>query len=156
MNKKWAWFGMGFFSGFIFCIILIAMLGHNASKNYNQISDEASSEVVEEKSKIVEIDVPYMDDLFLFEEPKDINTEKSFIVIQVEGKNAAVIRGKDKSGYYWGVKYLIVNNDGKYYYDDEIIEHSHGKILKQVGIYKYYDKGEFARKTIPIVMFYDK
>lgn len=155
MNKKWAWFGMGFFSGFIFCIILIAMLGHNASKNDNQISDEASSEVVEEKSKIVEIDVPDPEGVYLFDEPGDIVNDKSFKVLQVIGTNTALAKAKSESGFYWGILYLLVNKENKFYYDDEIINTPKNNVVRQIGVYRYTSKNGDL-KTVPIVMFFDK
>ena len=56
---------------------------------------------------------------------------------------------------YNGAVYLLVNEDGKYYYDDEIIEVPDGKVVRQVGIYKYSTKNDFE-KTVPIVQIMNK
>ena len=51
--------------------------------------------------------------------------------------------------------YLLRNNDGKYYYDDEIVGVPSGKVVRQTGIYKYQTKSE-DYKTVPIIEIVDK
>ncbi len=50
---------------------------------------------------------------------------------------------------------LLINDEGKYYYDDQIIEIPKGKCLRQIGVYKYMTKAEFE-KTVPIAKIMDK
>lgn len=154
MKSKWAWFGMGFVSGIVFIFILVGIIGSRSSKNEDQVTDDGS-EVVEEKSKIVEVDVPDPEGVYLFDEPGDIVNDKSFKVLQVLGTNTALARAKSASGYYWGVLYLLVNKENKFYYDDEIVNTPPNNIVRQIGVYRYMSKNEDL-KTVPIVMFYDK
>ena len=97
-----------------------------------------------------------------FDKPGDTMEIKSFKVFQVIDKDAALVYGSsqiDISGssfnMYNGAVYLLVNEDGKYYYDDEIIEVPDGKVARQVGIYKYSTKNDFE-KTVPIVQITSK
>ena len=97
-----------------------------------------------------------------FDKLGDTMEIKSFKVFQVIDKDAALVYGSsqiDISGssfnMYNGAVYLLVNEDGKYYYDDEIIEVPDGKVAKQVGIYKYSTKNDFE-KTVPIVQIMNK
>ena len=92
-----------------------------------------------------------------FEEQGDIVHEKSFEVMQVIADNAALVHGKEcpSSTLYLGTLYLLRNNEGKYYYDDEIIKVPVGKVVRQTGIYKYQTKSE-DYKTVPIIEIVDK
>lgn len=92
-----------------------------------------------------------------FEEQGDIVYEKSFEVMQVIADNAALVHGKEypNSTLYLGTLYLLRNNEGKYYYDDEIIKVPAGKVVRQTGIYKYQTKSE-DYKTVPIIEIVDK
>lgn len=56
---------------------------------------------------------------------------------------------------YLGPICLIVNDEGKYYYDDQIIEIPEGKVARQVGIYQYPTRNEDV-KTVPIIEILDK
>lgn len=50
---------------------------------------------------------------------------------------------------------LIMNDNGEYYYDEQIIKVPKGKCMRQVGIYKYQAKSGIE-KTVPIVMLMNK
>ena len=50
---------------------------------------------------------------------------------------------------------LVINDNGEYYYDDQIIKVPQGMCMRQVGIYKYSTKMNIE-KTVPIVMMMDK
>ena len=50
---------------------------------------------------------------------------------------------------------LVTNDDGEYYYDEQIIKIPKGKCMRQVGVYKYRTKMELD-KTVPIVKIMDK
>ncbi len=86
----------------------------------------------------------------MFDEAGDVVDEESFKVLQVIASDAALVNGKDEYGYY-GTLYLITNSDNKYYYDDEIVKVPQGKVVRQVGIYRYIAKNE-TLKTVPIIM----
>ena len=48
-----------------------------------------------------------------------------------------------------------INDEGKYYYDHEIVKVPSGKVARQVGIFKYTSGGGLDR-TVPVVKFMDK
>lgn len=73
--------------------------------------------------------------------------------MQVIQDNAALVRSKDFSTY--GTIYLLVNDSGRYYYDDEIINISGKQKVMHIGIYKY-DTKSGIEKTVPIIRVFDK
>ena len=85
------------------------------------------------------------DGITWFEKPGDVIDVKSFTVFQVLDKDAALVNGA-----FTGIVYLLTNEDGKYYYDDELIEVPEGKVARQVGIYQYQTESKFE-KTVPII-----
>lgn len=95
------------------------------------------------------------DGIIRFDNPTEIVNEQSFEVFQVVGDNMALVRGQSSSGNYYGTIYLLVNKEGKYYYDDEIVKVPQGKVVKQVGIYRYITKFDM-QKTVPIVQIMNK
>ena len=88
-----------------------------------------------------------------FDQPGQVINESSVKVMQAVGDNAALVRGQDNDSYddwYLGSIYLLRNNEGKYYCDDEIIRRPAGKKFRQTGIYKYEAKsGDY--KTVAII-----
>ena len=92
-----------------------------------------------------------------FEKPGDVIEVKSFKVFQVLDKDAALVSGVtyEKYDIYSGAVYLLTNEDGKYYYDDEVVKVPDGKVARQVGIYQYQTKAELD-KTVPIIQIFDK
>lgn len=95
------------------------------------------------------------DNIIRFDNPTEIVNEQSFEVFQVVGDNMALVHGQSSPGYYYGTLYLLVNKEGKYYYDDEIVKVPKGKVVKQVGIYRYITKSDI-QKTVPIVQIMNK
>ena len=91
----------------------------------------------------------------LFEEPGDIINGKSFEVFQVLERGVALVNGASDHDLYLGPVYLLINKDGKYYYDDEIINVPKGKVVRQMGVFQYLAKNEM-NKTVPIIMIMDK
>ena len=90
--------------------------------------------------------------LTMFEQPGDVITEKSFKVFQALEQGAALADGE--KGYNT-TTFLLVNDEGKYYYDHEIVKVPSGKVARQVGIFKYTSKGGLDR-TVRVVKFMDK
>ena len=92
-----------------------------------------------------------------FEKPGDVIEVKSFKVFQVIGKDAALVDGAslEELEIYTGAVYLLMNEDGKYYYDDEIVRVPENKVARQVGIYRYKTKSDLE-KTVPIIQIMDK
>lgn len=89
--------------------------------------------------------------LTMFEQPGDVITEKSFKVIQALEQGAALADGEEE----YMTTFLLVNDEGKYYYDHEIVKVPSGKVARQVGIFKYTSGGGLDR-TVPVVKFMDK
>ena len=87
-----------------------------------------------------------------FEKPGDVIEVIAFKVFQVLGEDAALVNGATHEEYdiYSGAVYLLTNEDGKYYYDDEVVKVPEGKVARQVGIYQYQTKSNFG-KTVPII-----
>ena len=88
-----------------------------------------------------------------FDEPGQVMNESSVKVMQVVGENAALVIGKSSNrldNVYMGSVYLLRNYDGKYYYDDEIINKPTDKAFRQTGVYRYEAKsGDY--KTVAII-----
>ncbi len=93
------------------------------------------------------------DDVTWFESPGDIIQEESFEVFQVLDESSALVNGRSN---HYGVVYLLVNEEGKFYYDDEIINVPNNKVVRQVGIYKYQTMRDNRIKTVPIIQIYNK
>lgn len=94
-----------------------------------------------------------------FEKPGDMIDDDAFEVFQVIGKGAALVHGKSREyssmEFFSGAVYLLTNEDGKYYYDDEVVRVPDGKVSRQVGIYQYQTKSDFG-KTVPIIQIMHK
>lgn len=127
--KKWLVFGGGFLSGVVLTFLVLLIIGLANSNNGGLIGATYFDEPVEE------IDV------------------NSFEVMQVIQDNAALVRSKDTQTY--GTIYLLVNNSGRYYYDDEVITVSGRQKVMYIGIYKY-DTKSGIEKTVPIIEIVDK
>ena len=92
----------------------------------------------------------------MFDKPGDVLDVCSFKVFQVLGDDSALVYGKvDNSSYYRGAVYLLTNDEGKYYYDDEIVDVPKGRIVRHFGIYRYQNRSELE-KTVPIIRIVDK
>lgn len=86
--------------------------------------------------------------LNIFEQPGDCLINKSSLkIFQTLEQNAALAMIKDD--YSSGV-YLLVNNENKSYYDDQVIKLPTGKCFKQIGTYQYTTKEDIL-KTVPVV-----
>ena len=86
--------------------------------------------------------------LNMFEQPGDCLISKSSLrVFQVLEPTAALAMIKDD---FSSGAYLLVNQDGKTYYDDQVIKLPSGKCFKQIGTYQYPTKDE-RLKTVPVV-----
>lgn len=86
-----------------------------------------------------------------FEKPGDCITTKSLKVFQVLD-NGVALANEIEGNYEFstGIVVLLINREGKYYYDDQVIKIPKGKCARQVGVYTYPTKMEIE-KTVPIV-----
>lgn len=84
----------------------------------------------------------------MFEEPGECLAKGSVEIFQVLEPTAALAHTKGDYGYD-GTLVLLVNDENKAYYDEQIVKAD--KCFRQIGTYQYETKGEFL-KTVPIVM----
>ena len=141
MKKNWIYFIGGVVVGIILTLVVFYFIG----TYYTPESRTEQPEVQTENSN------PKW-----FDSPGDEIKESSYRVMQVLEDHAALVRGKgDGYSIYTGAIYLIVNKEGKYYYDEEIIRVPSDKVVKHVGIYRYETRQEIE-KTVPLIMIMDK
>ncbi len=89
-----------------------------------------------------------MSGLTMFEQPGECLISKSSLkVFQVLETGVALTMIKDD---FSSAVYLLIDNDGKTYYDDQVIKLPSGKCFKQIGTYRYYTKKDVL-KTVPVV-----
>ena len=106
----------------------------------------------------------FLPGLTLFEEKGECITSKGKIkVIQVLKPNIALgitinLDFKNAESYEqvleWknGIVVLLINYEGKSYYDDQIIDISANKCARQIGTYQYTTKQDDFEKTVPAVV----
>lgn len=127
--KKWLIFGGGVLTGVIFTFVILFVLAKGKSN----------------------------EDFKLFEKPGEIVNVTSFKVFQVLDDDVALVNGATNEEYdiYMGAVYLLINDEGKYYTDDEIIKVPNGKVVRKVGVYHYQTKSELD-KTVSVIEIMDK
>ena len=132
--KKWVVFLLGMIAGGVltFVMMLVLAIGANTSSN----------------------------GMTLFDEPGDCLSTKTFEVIQVVDNNHALAHEVEwnavlESYMSTGLLVLLTNDNGEYYYDNQVIEVPKGMCMRQVGIYKYQTRMEID-KTVPIVKLMSK
>lgn len=127
MKKGWV-FMLGFISGIAFIFILSLVYASNVQEEDN-------------------------DEMIFFEEEGECLSTQSFEVFQVLGDDIALAREIDEQYSSWNstteLLILLVNDEGKYYYDDQVITIPSGMCMRQIGIYRYTTKGG-DEKTVPI------
>lgn len=137
--KHWIYFALGVVVGFFLCVAL----GYISLFLFDDMDDYSQER---EPKKLYE--------LTLFEQPGDCISSKDFKVTNVDEQGNAFARERDNDRYesYFGMTVLFLAEEGKSYYDEQIIRIPKGKCVKQLGIYKYklseYSKDQ---KTIPAV-----
>ena len=137
--KKWVVFLLGVLTGIVLLSCVASL--YNSMNQSNTTTEDGKEQ---------------SDGIKMFKEPGDIINEQSFEVFQVLAEDAALVRGKgDSYSIYNGLVYLLINRDGKYYYDGEKIDIKKNQKVRQVGIYRYENKSEII-KTVPIIEIVDK
>lgn len=131
--KKGLCFLLGLISGIVVCFVVFMIIGL-ANQNNGGLYGAT----------------------YFNETSKEVNAT-SFEVFQVIQENAALVHSKTspRSSYYDGPLYLMVNNIGHFYYDEEIIGVPEECVVLQTGIYKYEAKSGII-KTVPIIGIYNK
>ncbi|MPL64106.1 hypothetical protein SDC9_09757 [bioreactor metagenome] len=90
--------------------------------------------------------------LIKFEKEGDcIGNNKNLKILQVIKPNIALAELENDNYDYESTIFLIINNEGKYYYDNQKISIPKGKCTKQIGIYNYSTKIGLD-KTVPAVI----
>ena len=84
-------------------------------------------------------------ELIIFEKPSEALDIRSFKVSRAMDKGFALACGLSDDDYY-GLTVLLYQ-DGKYFYDEEIVNCPTGKEPLQIGIYRY------VNKTVPVIQF---
>lgn len=93
------------------------------------------------------------DDFKWFDEPFQTLHEKSFKVIQALDDHYALVKGKgdcSSSSIYCGEIYLIENEDGRSYYDGQIIKVPRKSVVAVIGTYRYITVKD-RTKTVAII-----
>jgi len=86
--------------------------------------------------------------LTIFQEQGNPINETQFRVIQVIESNLALAVGKgSETSVFTGITVLLMRDEGKYFYDDEVIELSSKP--NQSGLYQYESKS--GKKTVPVI-----
>ena len=127
--KKWLVFLLGVIAGILFTFIA-AFIINSRSLEHNGMT--------------------------FFEQPGECLSTNNFEVMQVIGNDCALAyevewNSFSKSYREKDLLVLVINDNGEYYYDDQIIKVPQGICMRQVGIYKYSTKMNIE-KTVPIVM----
>ncbi|MBR5332538.1 MAG: hypothetical protein IKV32_04495 [Muribaculaceae bacterium] len=123
MQKRWVIYALGIVSGIVLTFFSFYLISSCSSNN----------------------GVTY------FENPGECISSNSLKVFQVLSDGVAL--ANEIEGEYdisTGVVVLLINDEGKYYYDDQVIKIPAGKCARQVGVYTYTTKMEIE-KTVPIV-----
>ena len=127
--KKWLIFGGGIITGVILTMLFLFVLAKGKQN----------------------------DDFKLFEKPGEEINVNAFKVFQVLDDGVALVHGKSNEKYdiYGGPVYLLINDEGSYYTDDEIVEVPEGKVVRKVGVYHYQTNMELD-KTVSVIEIMDK
>lgn len=129
--KKFLIFLAGFISGTVFLLVVFVFLANGG--------DSSTS----------------ITGLTMFEQPAEIIDSPSFKVIQVvSGGNALANAYREDVDMHLGMVVLFLTDENTHYYDDQVIELSNNKCVRQVGTYQYETK--MGYKTVPAVMIFDK
>ena len=96
----------------------------------------------------------------LFAEQGDVMSLRSFKVFQVLSNGTALAYSTEKANVQYKWQYgepvvFLLPEEGTTYYDDLIVKVPSGKVVRQIGTYRYETKNEFV-KTVPIVKVQDK
>ena len=137
--NRWLYFGGGVLTGAVLTFLALFLIGTSSQES---VQNDPG--------------------LTYFDQPGDVIESESFKVFQALSEGTALVNAESSEhGGYEGLKYtggltcLLVNDEGKLYYDDEIVRVPKGKVARQVGVYQYETKAEID-KTVPVVRIMDK
>lgn len=126
--KKWLVFLLGFIVGIVFTFIISFVVTRSKGNNNGMTYFEQSGECL---------------------------STNNFQVLQVVDGGCALayeVKWDSLLERYWSTDLLVLitNDNGEYYYDDQIIQVPKGKCMRQVGVYTYPTQQDIE-KTVPIV-----
>lgn len=102
--------------------------------------------------------VERMPGLTFFEQPGECLSTRSFEVLQALDQGAALAQEIKSVSRFGNITsdllVLLVNEEGAYYYDNQVVDIPQGKCMRQVGVYRYTTKSEME-KTVPVVKLMD-
>ena len=95
-----------------------------------------------------EYDNPYnIKGLFMLQEKGSCITSRNIEIFQTLTKGVALAHPNEKPDNL----FLLLDNNGKLFYDGEKVKMPAKKCAKQIGVYTYETKAEF-QKTVPAVI----
>lgn len=94
------------------------------------------------------------DGITMFSTQGESLSENNFKIFQVLDSGNALALEESDDYRIDNIIVLFLSQEGKYYYDNEIIKVPAGKCVRQIGVYKYFTKT--SEKTVPIVKVSDK
>ena len=141
--KKFIVFISGFVAGILVAFLVLYLI--NVSKQPNEglpgltlFSEKGECITSKGKIKIFQVLEPNMALATTVNlDEKDLKNAKSYEQVQ-EWINGIVV--------------LLINYEGKSYYDDQIIDISANKCARQIGTYQYTTKQDNFDKTVPAVV----
>lgn len=89
--------------------------------------------------------------IIIFEEPGDVMEAKSYKVEKALEQSFALAKGSSINGVDYFELPVLLFEEGKYFYDEEIVRTPHGKEPRLIGVIKY--EGEAIPVTLPVVSF---
>lgn len=131
--KKGVVFLLGFLAGIVFTIVVSVVIAGGSNSN---VGDNG---------------------ITMFKQPGECLSVNRFEVMQTIGDNYALAHEQEKfyNNYInTDLLVLVTNDNGEFYYDNQVIEIPKGKCMRQVGVYKYQTKSDIW-KTVPIVKIMD-
>jgi len=137
--KKWLIYLAGIVTGVIITLLFAYIFASKYSSDDTNLSED--------------------DEFTYFDKPGEKLENDAFKVFQVIDDDAALVMGKNKEigdiEIFKEPVFLLINDDNKYYYDDEIVRVPEGKVARQIGIHRYETKSNIE-KTVPIIQIMDK
>lgn len=129
--KKWLFFGGGVATGVVLTILGFIIISVIFASKSTSVKEESG--------------------MTLFEQPGNVVNEKKFEVFQAIEQGVALVHG----GHDDQTIYMLMDDEGNYYYDKEIVSVPDGKVVRQIGVFNYSTRGGLER-TVQVVKIMNK
>lgn len=94
--------------------------------------------------------------IVFFDEPGEVTNFKGFKILQPLAKSYALAHTLSDEQYNWyHGPVVLLHQEDKYFYDEEIIKTPEKSVERQIGVYRYETR-QGIQKTVPIIEFEDK